>query len=205
MRTRLLLTATAVAIASSAMAQAPSNPMAGMQRFAGTIAAVHDGNVAIALAGGDTVEFALAVDSRIVLRHAASMSDLAAGKYVGCTAVEHAPGELLASECHIFPEAMRGVGEGHNPMEPPATSMTNGNIASMTNGSVQSASSSAKQVLLVVTYRGGEQKIAVTPTTRITLMQSGNAASLKSGEQVNGSARKGAHGQPTIAFITIAQ
>ena len=52
-------------------------------------------------------------DVRIGGVEAAKLSDIAAGNYVGTTAVKQADGNLKALEVHIFPESSRGTGEGH--------------------------------------------------------------------------------------------
>ena len=47
----------------------------------------------------------------------ASMADIKPGMFVGSTAMPGADGNLTAVEVHIFPEAMRGTGEGHRPWD----------------------------------------------------------------------------------------
>jgi hypothetical protein len=47
----------------------------------------------------------------------ASMSDIKPGMFVGATAMPGADDSLKAVEVHIFPEAMRGTGEGHRPWD----------------------------------------------------------------------------------------
>jgi hypothetical protein len=47
----------------------------------------------------------------------ASLSDIKKGSFVGVTAMPAADGSLIALEVHIFPEAMRGTGEGHYPWD----------------------------------------------------------------------------------------
>ena len=49
------------------------------------------------------------------------------GAYIGVTATPGEGGELKAMEVHIFPEAMRGTGEGFHPFDlAPGSTMTNG-------------------------------------------------------------------------------
>ena len=47
----------------------------------------------------------------------ATLADLKPGTYVGSAATPGPDGGLSAVEVHIFPEAMRGTGEGHRPWD----------------------------------------------------------------------------------------
>ena len=56
----------------------------------------------------------------------ASLSDVKQGSFVGVTAMPQADGSQSALEVHIFPESMRGTGEGHYPWDlRPQSTMTN--------------------------------------------------------------------------------
>ena len=75
---------------------------------------------------------------------------------IGVAALPGEGNELKAMEVHIFPEAMRGTGEGFRPFDlGPKSSMTNGNISARVD-----ATTGPK---LTVTYKGGEQTIVVDP------------------------------------------
>src|SRR5258708_4863480 len=53
------------------------------------------------------------------------------GVFVGITAMPQPDGTQKAVEIHIFPEALRGTGEGHRPWDlMPNSTMTNANIES---------------------------------------------------------------------------
>ena len=59
----------------------------------------------------------------------ASLSDIKTGSFVGVTGMPQADGSQKAIEVHIFPEAMRGTGEGHYPWDlRPQSTMTNANV-----------------------------------------------------------------------------
>jgi hypothetical protein len=203
MRTNILLLGACTALlALPALAQTrPANPMRGLKPFAGTVDAVDGKDFKITGPGGTTATYRLADSARIMSSRAGTIADLTSGKFVGCTAVE-THGKLHATECHIFPESMRGVGEGHNPMGRPKTTMTNGNIT-MTNGHVQAATGGGAGVTLRVSYKGGAQSIAVSPRTRITLIQAGDASWLKPGVRVTGAARAEADGTELVQFLNV--
>lgn len=216
MRTRILLlgactAACAVLLATPGFAATRSasarraNPMRGLTRFSGTVDVVDAPDFKITGPGGTTATYRLAKSARIMASRTVSMADLKAGKFVGCTAVQTHGRTLHATECHIFPESMRGTGEGHEPMGPPHTTMTNGNIASMTNGSVRSAKGRAGELYLDVTYKGGSQRIEVSPRTHVTLIEQGSPAWLKPGVKVMGAARKEKDGTALVEFLNVTR
>jgi hypothetical protein len=204
MRTNiLLLSACAALLALPSFAQTRStNPMRGLTPFSGTVDAVDGKDFKITGPGGTTATYRLANSVRIMASRSATMADLSSGKFVGCTAVG-THGTLHATECHIFPPSMRGVGEGHSPMGRPDTTMTNGNIT-MTNGNVQTATGGGGDVTLRVSYKGGAQSIEVSPRTHITLIRAGNASWLKPGVRVTGAARMEADGTALVQFLNVS-
>lgn len=200
----LMLGAMAALLGAPVFAQAPSNPFQNLTRFAGTVKSVTGRKLSIETRDGVATTAELADSALIMESKPASMHDLTSGKFVGCTAVAERNGKLRATECHIFPESMRGTGEGHNPMGPPNTTMTNGNITTMTNGSVQTAEGSTTGVLLHVAYKGGAQNIEVSPSTRLTQILPLSAAELKPGMKVTGAARKAADGTAEVQILSVA-
>lgn len=190
-----------------ALAQAPAaapaaNPMSGMIRFGGTITSASGNTLMVHSQDGSDMKLTLPDQLSIMMRGKGTVADLSAGKFVGCTAVQRADSMLHATECHIFPESMRGMGEGHNPMGPPNTTMTNGNVATMTNGEVASKSGGASATINV-TYKGGQQTIQVGPDADITKIDAGTPAMLKPGVNVSGAARAAADGSTQVAFLAI--
>jgi hypothetical protein len=103
-----------------------------------------------------------------------TMADIKPGMFVGTTALPQADGSLRAVEVHIFPEAMRGTGEGHRPwdLEPQAT---------MTNANVEAAVTGVKGQTLTMKYKGGEKTLVVTPETVVVTYAPGDKAELKPG------------------------
>jgi hypothetical protein len=65
----------------------------------------------------------------------ASLSDIKENSFIGVTGMPQADGSQKAVEIHIFPEAMRGTGEGHRPWDlMPTSTMTNATVAQMVKG-----------------------------------------------------------------------
>jgi hypothetical protein len=87
-------------------------------------------------------------------------------------------GTQKALEVHIFPEAMRGTGEGHRPYAPvKGGTMTNG---AASGGTVTGADGAA----IKVRYKDGEKLIVVPPNTPIVRYEIGSPADLKVGAHV---------------------
>ncbi len=176
--------------------------MAGMIRFSGMVTTASGNALVVHSQDGSHVKLTLPVQLSIMVRGKATGADLAAGKFVGCTAVKRADDLLHATECHIFPESMRGMGEGHNPMGPPNTTMTNGNVATMTNGEVASQSGGASATINV-TYKGGQQAIQVGPDADISKIDAGTPAMVKPGVNVSGAAKPAANGSAEVVFLGV--
>jgi hypothetical protein len=201
----LLLTAAYVGpiLAQAPAASAPAaNPFAGMVRFGGTVTSASGNTFVVHSQQGD-MTLTMPDKLNIMVSGKGSVADLGAGKFVGCTAVKRADNLLHATECHIFPESMRGMGEGHNPMGPPNTTMTNGNVATMTNGEVASKSG-GPSATINVTYKGGEQTIQVGPDADITRIGAGTPAMVKPGVKVMGAAKPDANGNAQVLFLSLS-
>lgn len=191
-------------VAASASAQAPAtNPMQGLTRFAGTVVTVDGNEFKLQGPGGTTATYQLGKSASITRSRTGTISDLASGQFVGCTAVARGSA-LYATECHIFPESMRGAGEGHYPWGgSPDTTMTNGDVTRMTNGEVLTSTGSAAGVVLKVSYKGGTQAIGVSPVTHITVISAGTPSLVKPGAKVMGAARAAPDGTEVVQFLGI--
>jgi hypothetical protein len=102
-----------------------------------------------------------------------------AGSFVGVTSMPQPDGSQRATEIHIFPEELRGTGEGSYLMGQQSgrgnvstmtngtvggPRMTNGAASRMTNGSVGGRAAQT----LTVNYRGGSQTIAIPAGVTVT-------------------------------------
>ena len=58
----------------------------------------------------------------------AALSDIKDNSFIGVTGMPQSDGSQKAVEIHIFPEPMRGTGEGHRPWDRPNTTMTNATV-----------------------------------------------------------------------------
>src|SRR3984893_10605439 len=116
--------------ATPAQAQAPQTV-----RLRGVIEKV-DGNTVTAKSDkGDALKLNLADKLLVVEVVKASMADIKDGSFIGSGAMPQPDGSQKAIEVHIFPEAMRGTGEGFRPWDgAPNSTMTNGTAGSAVTG-----------------------------------------------------------------------
>jgi len=115
------------AVSAVAVAQAPANPPV---RIRGTVEKIDGQMLTVKANSGQSMTIKLA-DNFIVMGVAkASIADIGSGKFIGTTTVGERNGALVALEVHIFPENMRGTGEGHYDWDlRPESKMTNENAA----------------------------------------------------------------------------
>jgi hypothetical protein len=106
-----------------------------------------------------------------------TMADIKPGMFVGSAGTMQPDGTQKAIEVHIFPESMRGTGEGHYDWDlKPQTKMTNGNVEQTVAG--------VDGPLLSVKYKDGEKKLLVTPETVVVTYVPGNKDDLKPGTRI---------------------
>jgi hypothetical protein len=157
-------------------------------RVRGTIERVEGPVYVVKTRDGAELKVALAEPGLVVALVKASMADIKPGLFVGSTGMPQPDGSQKAIEVHIFPEAMRGTGEGHYPWDLQADS-------TMTNANVEESVASVDGQTLTLKYKTGEKKIVVTPQTVIIIYAPGDKNELKAGTKIFiGAAKKQADG-----------
>ena len=147
------------------------------RRIRGTITQVEGPALTIATREGATVRVTLKPGARVAAVVPADLAAARPGSFIGTAAVPQADGTLRAQEVLIFPEAMRGVGEGHRPWDltPDST---------MTNATVEATVAAASGPELTLTYQGGQQRLVVPPGTPVVTLEPGNEQLLQPGSHV---------------------
>ena len=144
-------------------------------RVRGTIAAVDGPALMLKSSDGAEVKLTLTDKATIVAVVKASMADIKEDTFLGSAAMPQPDGTQKALEVHIFPEAMRGTGEGHRPYAPvKGSTMTNGAANGATVTGVDGAA-------IKVKYKDGEKTIIVPANVPIVRYEIGSAADLKPG------------------------
>jgi len=146
-------------------------------RVRGTIERLDGSTYLVKARDGAELKVALADNPQIAGVVKASLSDIKRGSFVGVTAMPRADGSQSALEVHIFPEAMRGTGEGHYPwdLQPQST---------MTNANVEQVVTAVDGQTLTLKYKDGEKKIFVPANTPIVVYVPGDRSDLKPGAKV---------------------
>jgi hypothetical protein len=169
------LLAVAMVAASSfyAIAQQPPSPT----RVRGTIEAVEGDVIAVKSRSGEDFKLRMAGDMRLVGITKISLSDIKLGSFIGTTTVPGPDGGNNAVEVHVFPEEMRGTGEGSRPFDlRPNSTMTNATVAESVTGNDGHT--------LLIKYKDGEKKVLVTPDTAIVTYVHADKSELKAGAKV---------------------
>src|ERR1700686_874249 len=164
------LIAVAMVAASSlyAIAQQPPTP----SRVRGTIEAVDGDVLAVKSRSGEDFKLHMAGDMRVVGLVKISLSDIKVGSFVGATTVPGPDGSQNAVEVHVFPESMRGTGEGSRPYDlRPNSTMTNATVAESVAGNDGHT--------LLVKYKDGEKKVVVLPDTPVVTYVPAEKSELK--------------------------
>ena len=146
-------------------------------RIRGTVERI-DGPVYV-VKSRDGAEFRLTVTDKplYVAIVRATMADIKPGMFVGSAGMMEADGTQKAIEVHIFPESMRGTGEGHYDWDlMPKSKMTNGNVEQAVTG--------VDGPVLSVKYKDGEKKILVTPQTVVVTYVMGDKSEITPGTRI---------------------
>ena len=169
---RTLCALAVVAVAGSmAMAQEPR------VRVRGTIERIEGDTYIVKARNGDELKIKLAEKAGISAVVAATLADIKPGTYVGIAGMPQPDGSQRALEVLLFPEAMRGAGDGHYGWDLQASS-------TMTNGNVEQSAVSTDGQVLTIKYKDGEKKIVVPPDVPIVSFAAGDKDELKPGAKI---------------------
>ena len=156
-----------------AIAQQPPSP----SRVRGTVEAVDGDVLSVKSRSGTDVKLRMSGDMRVVGIIRISLSDIKLGSFVGTTTVPGPDGRQNAVEVHVFPENMRGTGEGSRPYDlRPNSTMTNATVAETVAGHDGQT--------LTIKYKDGEKKVVVPPGTPIVTFVAGDKSEVKPGARI---------------------
>ena len=171
-----LLTATTLGLApltAGSWALAQDAPV----RIRGTIEKVEGDTYVVKARDGAELKLKLAANATVAALVPATPADIKQGSYIGVAGMPQADGSQKALEVHIFPEAMRGVGDGHRgwDLQPSST---------MTNGNVETTASASDGQTLTLKYKDGEKKVSIPSGIPIVSYLPGEVAELKPGAKI---------------------
>ena len=156
-------------------------------RIRGTIEKLDGQTLVVKSREGQELSVILSNDLKVSAVNKAQLSDIKQGDFIGTAAVPGTDGKLHAQEVLIFPEALRGTGEGYRPWDlTPDSTMTNATVAEVAEG--------AKGRSLKLKYEDGEKEIDVPMETPVVTLAPGDTSLLRPGAAVFISAMKAADG-----------
>jgi hypothetical protein len=146
-------------------------------RIRGTVERIDGPVYVVKNRDGAEVKLTLTDNPLFVAIVPAKMADIKQGMFVGSAGMMQPDGTQKAIEVHIFPESMRGTGEGHYDWDLlPKSKMTNGNVEQAVTG--------IDGPLLSVKYKDGEKKLMVTPETVVVTYEIGRKEEVQPGTRI---------------------
>ena len=142
-------------------------------RLRGVIEQVDAQSITIKERRGEIIKIAMPPNLNITEVYPIKMSDIQENSFIGTATMRSSSGRLEALEVLVFPEAMRGNGEGHYAWDlMPGSMMTNANVSQLkTIGSGRE---------LKLDYKGGSQVVYVPESAPIVTFRPGSSALLVS-------------------------
>jgi hypothetical protein len=192
--TAIMLT---VAFGATAFAQAPPPST----RIRGTITSFA-GGVLTVQGVASSYKITIPDNARIQYIVKSDLSKIGPNTYVGTVAIAQPDGSLRATEVQIFPEALRGVGEGSRPWDTlPNSSMTNATVTTIAPETVDKVSGQT----LVVKYKDTEKKVFVPGNAPIITYVNADKTALTAGAHVLINATTNPDGSLTTTGVQVGK
>lgn len=182
----LLLAVTGAALA----AEPPPRTRGTIERLAGDM-------LTLATRGGQKATFKLTPGTKIVGALDAQLGAIKPDTYIGTSAAPQPDGTLKAMEVHVFPESMRGTGDGHYPWDLDGAN-------TMTNGAVGALAGTSGRTLTVV-CQGGERKVVVPEGTPVVAFEPADRSIVKPGARALVIAPKGVDSTQAAVFLVVGE
>jgi hypothetical protein len=156
MTTKLLLAGALIALLILP-AGAQQAPQGTPTRIRGTVETLDGQALTVKSPEGQTVTIALADNVAVAYLVKKNVGDIKPGDYIASTGIKGTDGKLHAIEVRIFPESLRGAGEGQYPWDLKPDSV-------MTNATVGTITQAPQGNVIKVSYKGAESEYTVDPT-----------------------------------------
>jgi hypothetical protein len=195
-RVYLLALGALVCVCATTLAQTP----APTQRIRGDVVALDGVHLQVRSRSGETLAVTLADTYVVSAVVKVDLNAVKPGAFVGVASMPQSDGTLTALEVLVFPEAMRGTGEGHYAWDlKPGSMMTNATITEM--GTV--AQTGIRR--LALRYKDGEKTIVVPEDAPIVTFEPGDRAMLVPGAHVLLTASRQPDGSLTAARVAVGK
>jgi hypothetical protein len=176
MRKSLILTGALIVLLAipAAAQQSPEGPPT---RIRGTVDKLDGQALTVKTSEGQQVKVTVPPNQSVAYLVKKNLADIKSGDFVATTSMKGTDGKNHSVELRIFPESMRGLGEGQYAWDLMPDSL-------MTNATVTGIAGAPQGQDLKVTYKGGESEIVVGPNTPIFGYGFGDTSLLKPGAAV---------------------
>jgi hypothetical protein len=155
-------------------------------RLQGTIEKIDAASVAIKKPDGSSSVLQVTPDTAVFVNQPSSLAAIKPGDYVASTTVKTEDGKMHSKELRIFPETLRGLGDGARPMDAPNTTMINAGVSEVV--------AAPEGQLLKVKYKDGTAEFVVDTQTAVSAIVASEINALKEGGRVFLLAANGANG-----------
>ena len=178
-------------------ALAQTTPTSTPVRVRGTVEKLDGQNLTVKSRDGQSLTIALAANVIVSYLTKKTVADIKTGDFVASTGAKGTDGKLHAIEVRIFPENLRGVGEGQYPWDLKPDSI-------MTNATVGTITKSPQGNVLKVSYKGAESEFTIDPDTPVYgTATDGDTSLLKPGAAVFVLAQKQDDGELASARLYV--
>jgi hypothetical protein len=194
MRPLLLVVVGAIGFLTvSALAQNP--PATTPVRIAGTIEKLDGDHLTVKTKEDQAVTVTLNADAAIFGVEKRSVADIKPGDFLASGGVKGSDGKIHAIEVRIFPETLRGIGEGQRSWDAKPDGV-------MTNATVGKVTQSTEGGVVHVTYKDGQSEFTVGPEVPVLAYVAGDRGLLKPGSAVVTVAQKKSDGTLMTGRVT---
>ena len=157
-----------------ALAGSPAYADGTPVRVRGTVVSLDGTKLVVHAKDGEDVTVKLDDNFGALAVVKSSMADIKEGTFIGTATVTQPDSSLRSVEVVVFPDKMRGTGEGHYPWDLGSKSM-------MTNATVANAVKGVDGQTVTVTYKGGEKKIDIPANVPVVALVPADKADIKPG------------------------
>jgi hypothetical protein len=171
---------------------------ATVSRVRGTISSLDGNTLTVNSRDGQKVEIVLKDGFSVSTVKKLALSAIEPGSFIGTASRTGTDGKPTAIEVLVFPEALRGTGEGSYPwdLEPGST---------MTNGTVKGVVTATSGRELTIGFKDSSNTVVVPPDAAIVTLAPGTRDDLKADERVFVVATKNADGKWGAARVTVGK
>jgi hypothetical protein len=180
-----------LAVPASAQTPPATTPM----RVAGTVDKLDGNNLTVNMKDGQAVAVVLADNAAVFGVEKRTVADIKPGDFLASGGVKGTDGKIHAVEVRIFPETLRGTGEGQRPWDARPEGV-------MTNATVGTVSQSPQGGVIHVKYKDGESEFTIGPEVPVLAYVAGDRSLLKPGAAVFTVAQKKPDGTLTTGRVT---